>query len=100
MDDHRIAPTRTASVEQRIDAVQTVMEARGMEPGSAIDQARHLADEEWVPRNGARIVAKAWTNPAYRQRLLVDGKAAAAELGFGMLPHHRYLMALENMPHL
>lgn len=99
MDDHCIGPTHTASLGQGIDAIQTVMEARGMEPGSAIDQAHHLVDEKWVPRSGARMVAKAWTNSAYRQRLLADGKAAA-ELGFGMPPHHRYLMALENMPHL
>lgn len=100
MDDQRIAPTRTASVEQRIDAIQAVMEARGMEPAAAIEKAQHLAEEEWVPRNGARIVAKAWTDPAYRERLLADGKAAAAELGFGMPPHHRYLVALENTPDL
>jgi nitrile hydratase len=40
------------------------MEARDMEPAAAIDKGYHLAEEEWVPRNGARIVAKAWTDPA------------------------------------
>jgi nitrile hydratase len=96
MDDQRIAPTRTASVEQRTDAIQAVMEARGMQPGAAIDSAYQLAEEEWVPLNGGRIVAKAWTDPAFRQRLLANGKAAAAELGLSMPPHHRHLVALEN----
>lgn len=100
MDDHALAHTRTASVEQRIDAVQAVMDARGMDPAAAIEKGYHLAEEEWVPRNGARIVAKAWTDPAFRERLLADGKAAAAELGFGMPPHHRHLVALENTPSL
>lgn len=100
MDDHPVAPTRTASVEARMDAVQALMEARGLGAAAAIEKGYHLAEEEWVPRNGARIVARAWTDPAFRQRLLADGKSAAAELGFGMPPHHRTLVALENKPDL
>ncbi len=100
MDDHPVAPTRTASVEARMDAVQALMEARGLDAAAAIEKGYHLAEEEWVPRNGARIVARAWTGPAFRQRLLADGKSAAAELGFGMPPHHRTLVALENKPDL
>jgi nitrile hydratase len=96
MDEDGMNSNKSASVEQRINAIQSVLEARGMEPAAAIEQAHHRAEEDWVPRNGARIIAKAWTDPAYRQRLLADGKAAAAELGFDMPPHHRYLVALEN----
>ena len=87
-----------ASPEARIDAVQALMHERGMDPAAAIAKARHSTEEEWIPRNGARMVAKAWTDPVYRQRLLTDGKAAAAELGFSMPPHHGYLVALENTP--
>jgi nitrile hydratase len=100
MNDHPIAPAQTATIEQRVDAIQAVLEARGLEPAAAIESATHQTDEEWIPRNGARIVAKAWSDPAYRERLLADGKAAAAELGFDMPPHHRYLVALENTPDL
>lgn len=100
MDDQPVAPTRAATVEQRMDAIQAVMEARGLGAAAAIETGYHLTEEEWVPRNGARIVAKAWTNPEFRARLLADGKAAAAELGFTMPPHHRYLVALENGPDL
>ena len=97
--NHPIA-TEQASVIKRIEAIESVMNAQGMEPAAAIEKARHTADEAWVPANGARMVAKAWTDSAYRTRLLTDGKAAAAELGFEMPPHHRYLVALENTPNL
>jgi nitrile hydratase len=100
VDDNQITSSAPASVEQRIDAIQFVMQAHGMDTIAAIEKGHHLAQEEWVPRNGARIVARAWTDPAFRQRLLMDGKAAAAELGFDMPPHHRYLVALENTANL
>ena len=89
-----------ASVLKRIEAIESVMSAKGMEPAAAVEKARHTADEMWVPANGAKMVAKAWTDAAYRSRLLADGKAAAAELGFDMPPHHRFLVALENTPNL
>jgi nitrile hydratase len=88
----------TASVEQRIDAIEAAMHERGMEPGAFIDEFKHLAEEQWVPQNGARVVAKAWTDPAFRQRLFANGRAAVAELGIGMPVHHRHLVVLENTP--
>ena len=86
----------TASVEQRVDAIQAVLHERGMRPGECIDEAVHLVEEQWVLENGARIVARAWTDPAFRQRLLANGRDAAAEMGFAMPRHHRHLVALEN----
>ena len=92
-----VAPSRaTATVEQRVDAVQSVLHDRGMAPGEFIVQADHLVEEKWVPENGARIVAKAWTDPAFRARLLADGRATVAELGVEMPRHHRHLVVLEN----
>jgi nitrile hydratase len=98
MDDKHAVSARVASVEERVAAVEAAFEARGMEPKPFIEKMTHVAEEEWVPRNGARVVAKAWTDPAFRRRLLADGKAAVAELGLGMPPHHRHLVALENTP--
>ena len=69
-----------------------------MQAGEFIAQATHLAEETWVPQNGARVVAKAWTDAAYRQRLLNNGIAAVAELGIEMPRHHRHLVVLENTP--
>ena len=88
----------TASVEQRVDAIQAVLEERQMKPGEFIVQANHLVEEEWVPKNGGRVVARAWTDPAFRQRLSADGRAAVAELGLQMPRHHRHLVVLENTP--
>ncbi len=85
-----------APVEQRVDALQAVLEERGLKAGEFIEQANHLVEEQWVPRNGARVVAKAWTDPVFRQRLLADGRRAVTELGFAMPPHHRHLVVLEN----
>jgi nitrile hydratase len=50
------------------------------------------------PANGARMVARAWTDPAYRERLLADGNAAAAELGFGPGSHGYLLKVVANTP--
>jgi hypothetical protein len=72
MDDKGTGPGQTASVEQRVAAIEAVFEARGMEPKPFIDTMTHSAEEEWVPRNGARVVAKAWTDPEYRRRLLAE----------------------------
>jgi nitrile hydratase len=67
-----------------------------LKPGEFVAEATRRAEEEWVPANGARMVARAWTDPAFRQRLLADGRAAAAEFGFELPRHHRHLVFLEN----
>jgi nitrile hydratase len=92
--DSPLLPTPT--LEQRVDAVQAALDARGFEASQAVDELGHLAQEEWLPQNGARVVAKAWTDPAFRQRLLADGRAAVMELGLPMPKHHRHLVVLEN----
>jgi len=86
----------TASVERRVDAIEAALQARGLQPAEAIALNKHQVDEEWVPRNGARVVAKAWTDPAFRAGLLADGIAAVGELGVPMPRHHRHLVVLEN----
>ena len=95
-----VAHVTRASVEQRVDAIQAVLEERGLKAGEFIEQAEHVVEEQWVPQNGARVVAKAWTDPAFRRRLLANGREAVAELGLGMPPHHRHLVVLENTPSL
>ncbi|MEI6301319.1 MAG: nitrile hydratase subunit alpha [Betaproteobacteria bacterium] len=98
MTEHRHPQQRTATVEQRIDAVQSVLEERGMKPAEFIEQANHLVEEQWVPHNGARVVAKAWTDAAFRRRLFANGRDAVVELGLEMPRHHRHLVVLENTP--
>ena len=89
---------RTAPVEERVDAIQAAFEARGMKVADAIEELGHLAQEQWIPQNGARVVAKAWADPEFRKRLLENGRAAVVELGLAMPKHHGHLVVLENSP--
>ena len=100
MVDPSFALRPAASLEQRVAAVEAALHERGLKPAEAIDAQAHLIDEEWLPRRGARVVARAWTDPAYRERLLADGRVAVAEMGIAMPPHHRHLVALENSAHV
>jgi nitrile hydratase subunit alpha len=86
----------TATPEQRVEAIQAALDARGMDVSQVVEELDHLAQEQWIPRNGAKVVAKAWTDPAFRARLLADGYTAVAELGIPMPKHHRHLVVLEN----
>jgi nitrile hydratase len=88
---------RTASVEERVDAIQGVFDERGMGPPQTVEELRHLAEEEWAA-NGPRVVARAWVDPEFRKRLLANGAKTVAELGVPMPKHHRHLVVLENDP--
>src|SRR5215831_11804116 len=88
----------TAPIEQRVAAMEAVIEKQGADAPKALEELRHLAQEQWIPQNGARVVAKAWVDPAFRKRLFENGRAAIAELGLSMPKHHRQLVVLENTP--
>ena len=94
------SPTQhgNASVEDRAAAIERALDARGWEPAAFVEEQGRQIDEQWLPANGAKVVARAWTDPAFRQRLLSNGRAAVVELGLSMPPHHRHLVVLENTP--
>ena len=98
MPDHDLVIQRTAPVERRADAIQAALDERGLNATEAVEELSNLAEEQWVPRNGARVVARAWVDPAFRERLLANGRAAVTELGVSMPKHHRHLVVLENTP--
>jgi nitrile hydratase subunit alpha len=100
MPDSSNIGQNTASVEQRVDAIETMFEARGMKAREAIEEFEHTVEGKWIPENGARVVAKAWTDPEFKKRLLANGRAAVGELGLTMPPHHRHLVVKENTPTL
>ncbi len=85
-----------ATVEQRVAAIESAFEDQGMKPKEFIEEQGRLVEEWWVAQNGARVVAKAWTDSAFRRRLFVNGRDAVVELGIGMPRHHRHLVVLEN----
>lgn len=88
--------TPIASIEQRLDAIQTVLQRQGMQPADFIDTFDELAHEHWVPANGAGLIARAWSDPAFKQLLLSNGMAAIREAGLSMPVHHRHFVVLEN----
>ena len=95
------SPTRgLASVQQRVAALQAAFDERGLTAGNVVAELEHSAQEQWLPRNGARVVARAWTDAAFRAQLLANGRDAVAELGLTMPRHHRHLVVLENTPTL
>ena len=76
---HNAPPSETA---MRVKALETLLTEKGLLDPAAIDALVETYETKIGPRNGARVVARAWTDPDYKQRLLEDGSAAIAELGF------------------
>jgi nitrile hydratase len=98
MTDSHTMVDQPASAMQRAKALEAALTANGLLPDGFVDEFNTHAEEQWVTRNGAQVVARAWTDDAFRERLLKDGKSAVAEMGFGMPEHHRQLVVLENTP--
>ncbi|MFN7165444.1 MAG: nitrile hydratase subunit alpha [Pannonibacter sp.] len=84
-------------IELRVRALETLLTEKGYIVPAALDELIETYETRVGPKNGARVVAKAWTDPAYRQRLLTDATAAIAELGYtGRQGEH--MVAVENTP--
>ena len=89
-------PSTVATPDQRAAALELVLRRKGDMPETFVHDFNDHAEEEWVTDNGARMVARAWTDPSFRARMLADGTAAAKEMGFEFPEHHRQLVVLEN----
>jgi len=96
VDDQQRTTRSNAAMEQRVDAIQAAFDERGLKAAEGVAELSRLATEQWVPQNGARVVARAWVDGAFRERLLANGRAAVEELGLAMPKHHRHLVVLEN----
>jgi len=79
--DHH--PRPDSQVALRARALEALLAEKGLVATDAIDAVVELYERDVGPQNGAKVVAHAWTDPAYRARLLADGTKAIAELGFG-----------------
>jgi nitrile hydratase len=76
-------PAPLSPIERRVAALQALLTERGLVPDGFIEEVNRRYESEIGPMNGARVVAKAWVDPDYKNRLLTDGTASIAELGFG-----------------
>jgi nitrile hydratase len=70
-------------IATRVEALESVLTERGLIDPSAVDAIIEHYEKDVGPLNGARVVARAWTDDAYRERLLANGTRAIAELGYG-----------------
>jgi nitrile hydratase subunit alpha len=87
-------PRAKSEVELRADALEALLAEKGLVSTDAIDD---LYENDVGPQDGARVIARAWVDPDYKARLLANGGAAIAELGYGGMEGHT-LVAVENTP--
>jgi nitrile hydratase len=90
-------PKAMSPVEQRVAALEALLTERGLIPEGFVEETIHHYESEIGPMNGARVVARAWADPRYKERLLADGTAAIAELGFGGA-EGEHMVVVENTP--
>ncbi len=92
-DDH----SHLSEIELRVRALESILVEKGYVDPAAVDAIVETYETRVGPRNGAQVVAKAWTDPAFRDWLRRDATAAIASLGFtGRQGEH--MVAVENTP--
>jgi nitrile hydratase len=95
--DHDHGQEPPSDMALRVKALESLMVEKGLVDPAALDAIVDHFEHKVGPRNGARVVAKAWTDPAYKARLMEDATAAIAELGYagGQGDH---MVVVENTP--
>ncbi len=92
--DHQAVPS---DIALRVRALESVLVEKEMVDPAELDQVVDVYENQIGPRNGARVVARAWVDPAYKARLLTDSTEAIAELGYGSAQGD-HMVVLENTP--
>ncbi|MGC1448905.1 MAG: nitrile hydratase subunit alpha [Candidatus Sulfotelmatobacter sp.] len=90
--DHQAVPSDPAL---RVKALESLLVEKGLVDRAALDALIDTYEHKVGPRNGARVVARAWADPGYKQRLLTNADAAIAELGYGGL-QGEHMVVVEN----
>ena len=81
----------------RVKSLESLLVEKGLVDQAALDVLIDSYETKIGPRNGAKVVARAWSDPAYKQRLLADADAAIGELGFGGM-QGEHMVVVENTP--
>ena len=101
--EHQIHPVEgltmhsDAELAARAKAMEAILVEKGLIGSDAIDYMSSVYENEVGPQIGAKVVAKAWTDPEFKARLLADATAACRELGFGGMQGEE-MTVLENTP--
>ena len=97
VQEHREHGAPLSEVELRVRALESLLVDKGLVDPAALDALIDTYETKVGPRNGARVVARAWVDPVYKQRLLEDGTGAVAEFGFTGRQSEK-LVVVENTP--
>ena len=90
-------PRPVSELELRTRALESLLVERGLISTDAVDAVVEYYEHDVGPQNGARVIARAWVDPAYRERLLRDGSGAIGELGYGGV-EGGHMVVVENTP--
>ncbi len=85
------------ALRDRVDRIEKLLLEKGIVRKDALERIIDIYENDLGPMNGAKVVARAWVDPEFRKRLLDNGTAAIAELGFGGL-QGEHLVVVENTP--
>ncbi|TDU26380.1 nitrile hydratase [Panacagrimonas perspica] len=88
-----------APIARRAHALKEALDRKKLIPEGFIENFTKLMEVDWDPANGARVVARAWVDPAFRTLLIKDGTRACEQFGYTG-PQGEYIVALENTPTL
>lgn len=88
-------PAAPSDLALRVAALESLLVEKGLVDPAALDALVDTYEHQIGPRNGAKVVARAWVDPAYKTRLLTDATRAIAELGFAGL-QGEHMVAVEN----
>ena len=98
-DHHDHGQSPPADMALRVKALESLLVEKGLVDPAALDAIVDHFEHKVGPRNGAKVVARSWTDPAFHDRLLADAGAAIAELGYGYGGGQgEHIVAVENTP--
>ena len=96
-DDHHDHQAVPSDLTLRVKALESLLVEKGVVDPAALDALIDTYEHKVGPRNGARVVARAWVDPAFKKRLLAAATAAIAELGYGGR-QGEHMVVVENTP--
>ena len=95
--EKHLTAEQTQALEARVKALESLLVAKGLVSPATLTKLAETYENDIGPMNGAKVVARAWVDPAYKQRLLTNATAAIAELGFSGL-QGEHMVVVENTP--